>query len=53
VSIDELLDVCFAGLTDGTTSVSPPSKDCPPGEDAARSPRFRCVTISDVEVPGG
>lgn len=52
VNIDELLDISPAGLTDGTTSMSQPSKrDCLPGEDAVRNLHYRCITISDVEVP--
>lgn len=53
MNIDELLDICFAGLTDGTISMSPPCRDHPSGEDAARNSHFRCITISDVEVPCG
>lgn len=33
---DELLDICFASLPDGTVSMSPTSRGCPPAEDAAR-----------------
>lgn len=54
VNIDELLGISPTGLTDATTSMSPPSRrDCLPGEDAARNLHYRCVTISDVEVPPG
>lgn len=53
MNTDELLDVCFAGLTDGTISMSLPSRDSPSGEDAAGNLPFRCITISDVEVPRG
>lgn len=54
MNIDEPLGISPAGLTDGTTSMSLPSRrDCLPGEDAARNLHYRCMTISDVEVPPG